>query len=318
MQSLSAEIQTEADAYRHLERLRWGDTPRCSHCDGTDNVYLIVPMNGVSRKATNGTMTQRRVWRCRDCNKQFSVLTGTVMQGTKVPIRTWILVIFDMMSDKNGIVARAVERKYGVCPRTAWHMLCRNRHAIGHDDKLVQSMRGTIVSDETWVGGEPKWRHADKRVGSKQGKTDKTPVLALVNAVTGEVRTTVVGDVTGATLAKAINAQVDVANSHLWTDESKSYGQLGQQFASHETVNHSDGQYVNRKGAGTNMAEGFFSQMKRSVDGTHHHVSHKHLHRYCGEFAWRYTNCKASDGGWMRILASGLEGSLTYKALVRG
>ena len=59
-------------------------------------------------------MCERRVWKCRDCRKQFSVLTGTMMHATKVPIRTWILVIFEMMADKNGMSAREVERKYGV------------------------------------------------------------------------------------------------------------------------------------------------------------------------------------------------------------
>src|ERR1700722_9568591 len=93
--SLSKQIVTEADAYRHLEGLRWGDTPRCSHCAGTD-VYLIPPANGVSRRTAAGTMSKRRVWRCRDCKRQFSVLTGTMMHATKVPVRTWVLVIFDM------------------------------------------------------------------------------------------------------------------------------------------------------------------------------------------------------------------------------
>ncbi len=107
-------------------------------------------------------MSERRVWRCFTCRKQFSVLTGTIFHGTKVPIRTWVLVIFEMCASKNGVAAREVERKYGVCARTAWHMMHRIREAM-KNDTLVATMRGTIVADETWIGGDPKNRHESKR-----------------------------------------------------------------------------------------------------------------------------------------------------------
>ena len=312
--SLSKKIVTEADAYLHLEGMRWGETPRCSHCAGT-TVYLIVPKNGTSRKTATGTLSERRVWKCRDCKKQFSVLTGTIMHATKIPVRTWVLVIFDMCSDKNGISAREVERKYGVTIKTAWHMLHRIRQAMS-TDCLLGSMRGTIVSDETWIGGEPKNRHAWQRFGSKEGVTDKTPVLSLVNLTTGEVRSAVVPDVTGKTLRKVISQQVDMANSELFTDAAYHYRALGKEFASHQWVNHTDGEYV-RGRVTTNMAEGFFSQLKRSIDGTHHHVSPMHLPRYLGEFDFRYSTCKMSDWGRMRTLVSKMDGRLSYERLIK-
>lgn len=312
--SLSREILTEADAYRLLEGMRWGeDGARCPFCDGTEDVYLIVPMNGVSRRTAAGTMSERRVWKCRACRKQFSVLTGTVMHATKIPVRTWVLVLFDMAAAKNGMSAREVERRYGVTIKTAWHMLHRIRKAMAGGDWLVSTMRGTIIADETWIGGEPKNRHAWQRVGSVQGKTDKTPVLSLVNAATGEVRSRIVANVTGASLRKVIAEQVNCAGSQLWTDSGSQYNALGQEFIRHETVNHHAGQYVNRNGAGTNMAEGYFSQLKRSITGTHHHVSREHLHRYLGEFDFRYSTCKMSDWGRMRTLARQMEGRLSYR-----
>ncbi len=84
--SLSQQIVTEADAYVYMEDLRWADGPRCAHCEGCD-VYLIVPTNGTSRKTAGGSLSQRRVWKCRPCKKQFSVLTGTIMHATKIPSR---------------------------------------------------------------------------------------------------------------------------------------------------------------------------------------------------------------------------------------
>jgi hypothetical protein len=107
--------------------------------------------------------------------------------------------------------------------------------------------------------------------------------------------------------------QVDMANSHLDTDEGTWYIQLGQEFASHTTVNHSVGQYVAKNGGGTNLAEGYFAQLKRSLDGTHHHVSKEHLPRYLAEFDFRYSTCKMSDWGRMRRLVSQMEGRLSYK-----
>ncbi|MGC1237557.1 MAG: transposase [Acidimicrobiales bacterium] len=74
--TLSRDVVSEADAYSYFERLRWNGTPKCAHCDGT-NIYFIEPKNGVSRATRTGTQSQRRVWRCRDCKKQFSVITNT-------------------------------------------------------------------------------------------------------------------------------------------------------------------------------------------------------------------------------------------------
>lgn len=140
-------------------------------------------------------------------------------------------------------------------------------------------------------------------------------MLTLVNAVTGEIRSQVVPNVTGNTLRKVIAQQVDMACSELWTDSGTWYGSIGKEFAKHETVNHFYGEYVNEKGARTNLCEGFFAQLKRSLDGTHHHVSPMHLPRYLGEFDFRFSTCKMSDHGRMRTLAKRLDGRLSYERL---
>jgi hypothetical protein len=105
-----------------------------------------------------------------------------------------------------------------------------------------------------------------------------------------------------------------MAGSELYTDAAKHYGPIGQEFRSHKTVNHNIGEYV-RGNVTTNQLEGYFAQLKRSLDGTHHHVSVEHLHRYLGEFDFRYTTCKMSDHGRMRTLAKHMEGRLSYNRL---
>ncbi|MBV8980372.1 MAG: IS1595 family transposase [Acidimicrobiia bacterium] len=160
-------VRTEADAYAFLEQLRWGDSvPACPHCASADTV-LITPKNGHSRKTRTGTMSERRVWRCRSCRRQFSVLTGTIFHGTKVSIRKWVLVIFEMCASKNGVSAREIERKYGVCPRTAWFMMHRIRAAMEGSDDLLQ---GVIMADETYFGGSEKFMHASRKAGRPRSR----------------------------------------------------------------------------------------------------------------------------------------------------
>jgi transposase-like protein len=92
--------------------------------------YFLKPANGSSRKTRTGSASKRRVWKCADCRKQFTVLTRTIFHGTKIPLRKWLLVIFDMTSAKNGISAREIERKYGLTLKTAWFMAHRIREAM--------------------------------------------------------------------------------------------------------------------------------------------------------------------------------------------
>jgi transposase-like protein len=312
-------LRSEADAYKFMEELRWGaGEPVCPHC-GDSGASYIAPTNGVSRKTRTGAMSERRVWRCFTCRKQFSVMTGTVFHGSKVSLRVWVLVVFEMCASKNGVSAREIERKYGVCPRTAWFILHRIREAMKADE-LVETMKGTIVADETWIGGKPSNRHASasrnpvriKRVEGNMN-TEKTPVLSLINTTTGEVRSRVVPNVTGAVLRKVIATQVDMAGSTLHTDAGSWYLGLGQEFIRHESVNHEAGEYV-RGDVTTNQAEGFFSQLKRSIDGTHHHVSVEHLPRYLAEFDFRYSTRKMDDTARMERMMCQTGGRrLTYK-----
>lgn len=89
-------LRNESDAWLFMEELRWGTNgPTCSHC-GNVGASFVQPTNGVSRKIRTGAETMRRVWRCLSCRKQFSVLTGTVFHGTKVALRTWVMVVFDV------------------------------------------------------------------------------------------------------------------------------------------------------------------------------------------------------------------------------
>ena len=102
----------------------------------------------------------------------------------------------------------------------------------------------------------------------------------------------------------------------LHTDSLHAYKNIGATMAGHHSVDHSKGEYATDKTKGTNQVENFFSQLKRSLDGTHHHVSREHLDRYLGEFDFRYATCKMSDTERMSLLIDQLDGRLTYDDLI--
>ncbi len=318
---LAKDLPDEDSAYRYLEKLRWPDQPVCPHCGSVNNHYFLKPQ-GEGRKTRTGTVSTRRVWKCKDCRKQFSVTTGTIFHGTRVPLRIWLFVLFEMVANKNGIAAREIERKYGVAPKTAWLMTQKIREAM--KNRGPHMLVGTIVADETWVGGSISNMHQSKRdeavqitPGSKLTHSHKTPVLCLINSETGESRSAVVTDVSGKTLRKHIARNVEMDSSHLMTDEALAYKTFSHEFSSHQSVNHSKGEYV-RGNVTSNKAENFFSQLKRSIDGTHHSVSKEHLNRYLGEYDFRYSTRLMDDTQRLGMLVDRTAGvRVSYKRIKR-
>jgi transposase-like protein len=297
-----------------MESLRWPDGPVCPHCHSREKHYFLTPKAGKARKTRTGSETQRRVWKCKSCRKQFSVITGTVFHGTKVPLHTWIMVVFEMAANKNGIAAREIARKYGVAPKTAWFMTNRLREAMKNlaPERLIS---GTVVADETFIGPTPRFQHGYKRIEGGQGtmRADKTAVVALVEKDSGEVRARVIPNVTGENLRNVLEEHVSMPHTVLHTDMEKAYRSVSHRFAAHHTVNHAEREYV-RGDVSTNQAENFFSQLKRSIDGTHHHVSRQHLDRYLSEFAFRHSTRDLTDAERMQRIVGRAGGRrLTYK-----
>lgn len=329
--ALAIEINSEADAYEYLERLRWGaegEHRACPHCGERDRLYFLKPANGTSRKTRTGAASQRRVWKCGGCRKQFSVITNTVMHGTKISVQKWLFVIFEMCASKNGVSAREIQRKYKLTAKSAWFLTQRVREAMKREP-LVSMISGTVVADETFIGGKHKMKSKAKRNEPTPyvpggGHPGKTPVLSLIDTATGEARSKVIPDVTGKTLSKAMSELgVNKSATTLHTDESLAYKSIAHEFEAHEFVTHNKDEYARYRTDGTvitsNQAENFFSQLKRSIDGTHHHVSREHLDRYLAEFDFRYSTRHLSDTARMRKLLGQVDGRrLSYRPLTEG
>ncbi len=297
--SLSRDVSTEAEAYEYLEMLRWDGTPTCAHC-GSEAVSYMAPKNGSDRATRTGSRSERRVWQCRQCRKQFSVLTGTCMHGTKIAVRIWVMVFFELCASKNGVAAREIERKYGVCPRTAWHLLHRIRYAMANGPEGLFS--GIVEADEMYVGKRQR--------GKGSGMVDKLPVVTVVERG-GRARSVVARSQTQAPMIVIDSVAPGTA---VVTDESRLYSDLGSYVGKHATVNHGAKQWA-RGEWHTNTVEGFFGQVRRSISGTHHFVSNKHIARYMGEFDYRYSTRGQTDAVRMAGLLRQVDGPLPYKTL---
>ncbi|MBI2304719.1 MAG: IS1595 family transposase [Chloroflexi bacterium] len=291
--TIAKRFSDEGEAYRFLESIRWPDGQVCPHCGSIGHAYFLNPKGGM-RITRTGKTSARRVWKCGDCRKQFSVLIGTIFEGSHIPLFKWLLAFHMLASAKNGIAAYELHRTLHISGESAWFMAHRIRYAL-EAEQLFGTLTGTVEADETYFGGEAKNMHKadrERRIRGR-GPSGKTPVVSLVERG-GRVRSQVVADVSGKTLGAVLRQRADTS-AVLMTDTAGAYGEVGREFASHQTVNHSAGEYVHGD-VHTNTAEGYFSQLKRSIDGTHHHVSEHHLHRYLSEFDFRYNTRKMRDG----------------------
>jgi transposase-like protein len=284
-----------------LEKLRWPNGPRCVKCGSLD-VYKIA--SGAESQARPG------LYRCRDCEGQFTVTVGTIFEDSHVPLGKWLVAIHLMAASKKGISSHQLHRMLKVTYKTAWFMTHRIRYALTQEP-LAGMLKGTVEVDETFVGGLPKNRH----VGKREPAPPKIPVLSLVER-NGRVRSFAVESVTGATLKTAIRANVR-RSAKIMTDGNLAYHGLDKEFAKHESVNHQANEYV-RGNAHTNTVEGYFSLLKRGLIGTFHHVSREHLWRYLAEFDARWNARKISDAERAERFVKATEGRrLTYKPLVQ-
>jgi transposase-like protein len=261
----------EYAAYEYLEKRVWPNGPVCPHCGGFAKIGKL-----------NGKSTRIGTYKCYQCRKPFRVTVGTVFESSHVPLRLWLQAVHLMAASKKGVSSNQLHRILGVTLKTAWFMSHRIRHAMAILG--VEPMGGegrTVEVDETYIGrltGVPKGR---------AGAGHKNVVMTLVER-NGKARSFHVKSNRRYDVEQVVNANLS-KDSALMTDEAQWYKAVGKTFASHETVNHKNEEYV-RGNAHTNTVEGFYSIFKRGMKGVYQHCSEKHLHRYLAEFDFRYSN----------------------------
>ncbi len=270
-----ARFHDEDAARKYLETLRWPNGPICPHCGTSGRVCRIE-----SQSKEKGKGARPGLLFCGECRKQFSVTVGTVFEHSKVPLHKWVLATHLLCSSKKGISSHQLHRILDVTYKTAWFMTHRIREAMKIDNPEMLGGNNPVEADETFVGNKP-----GKKI--RRGFGHKNAVFSLVER-NGEVRSFHVANVTANTLKPILKEQVTSA-AHLMTDDAGQYRLIGPEFAKHDVVVHSVGEYV-RGNVHTNTVECFFSIFKRGIYGVYQHVSPCHLHRYTTEFDFRYNH----------------------------
>src|ERR1051326_3199527 len=323
---LEPQFKDEDAAREWLEKKRWPDGPVCPHCGLVGEAYKITVKEKTPEEIAALREAKKRIrkprkglYQCAGCRKQFSVTVKTVFEDSHIPLHVWLYAIHLMSSSKKGISAHQLMRNLGIGQyKSAWFMAHRIRYAM--TGELPEKMTGVVEADETYIGGRRRKRgthppaKGGKRTMDRLGPfSDKHAVFAIVQRG-GKVHSRHVEQVTAQNLKQVIN-EVCEADAHLITDT----GVLRKRTTGsrkHSLINHTADEYVRYEEGvcvTTNTVEGYFATLKRGINGVYHHVGRKHLHRYLGEFDFRYNNRKVTDGERALQALKGFEGKrLTY------
>lgn len=308
---IAPHFQDADEARKYIEALRWPNGPVCPHCGVENKAWPIE-----SGAQVKGAKTRKGLYKCGTygCLKQFTVTVGTVFEDSKVPLNKWLMAVYLMSASKKGISAHQLHRMLDVTYKTAWFMCHRIREAMDDRFNLTKlgSGGGIVEADETYWGTDKEARTEQKKRGKRaSGGHHKMKILSLVERG-GNARSFKLEEVTAMNLKDKLMEHVS-RDAHLMTDEAPMYKVSGKEFASHESVNHSEYEYA-RGIASTNTVEGFFSILKRGLIGTYHHVGEQHLKMYVKEFDFRYNNRKVSDAERADKALIGIGGKrLTYR-----
>jgi transposase-like protein len=249
-----------------LVALKWPEGIACPRCQSAK----------ISRIA------KRNVYDCDSCRYQFSVTAGSIFHDSHLPLTKWFFATYVMVESKKGVSANQLKRMLGISYKTAWYLCHRIRKAMDEANPKPIGAGGVVELDETYVGG--KRRHVGRGY-----RENKTMVLGAIERG-GEARLKVEHRSKKATtkvLREFINEATADETARLITDEDPSYKGIDDHNTTHETVNHRAEEWV-RGDVHTNSVEGVWSLFKRSIIGSYHQISAKHLQSYVDEFEWRF------------------------------
>ena len=246
-----------------LEAIRWPTGVACLRCGDSDVTEIA----------------SRNQFRCTSCRYRFSVTAGTIMHRSHLPLRKWFVAICLMCQSKKGVSANQLKRMLGVQYKTAWHLCHRIREAMGNDPLSGPTLVGVVEMDQTLIGGKAK---------GKDWRDNKTWVAGAIERG-GQVRIERIPNIKKGTIHDFVKRNISDEADAIYTDELRSHVGLDTGTRRHEKVQHNTGEWVVGD-VHTNSVEGVWSLFKRSIVGSFHKMSVKHMDRYLEELEWRFNN----------------------------
>lgn len=279
-----------------LSQLRWPNGVECPACDGSEVSYLST----------------RRLWKCKDCKKQFSVKVGSIMEDSPIGLDRWLAAIWLIANAKNGISSCELARSLGMTQKSAWFVLHRIRKAMQNGS--LGKLSGHVEVDETFIGGLARNMHKSKRGKlSRTGFIGKVAVMGLLERHGGEVRTMIVPGTSTEILQPRVRQHVE-EGANVYSDKHSAYNGLDDAYI-HGVINHAE-RYVDGQ-IHTNSIENFWSLLKRTIKGTYVSIEPFHLFRYLDEQTFRFNTRKGTDADRFVKAAAALTGKrLTYDELI--
>lgn len=248
----------------HLFNVRFGQSYECPKCEKETAWYKLK---------------SERAYSCKWCGHHVHPTVDTLFEKSRTPLQLWFYAIYLFTTTRHGVSAKELERQLGVTYKCAWRMGHEIRKHMAKLDGEAP-LYGFVEIDETYIGG--------KLENGSMWSDNKKIVLGMKQRG-GELITKVVPDTKRETLVPIIKKYVDRKASIVYTDEHGSYTVLKSSGFRHATVNHSKKEYVRGK-IHTNTIENVWSGLKRSIKGTHIHISHQHAEKYVKEFEYRSNN----------------------------
>jgi transposase-like protein len=313
----SPHFHDEAKAFAFLESVVWADGVTCPHCGVVGGrVYDLAGVRSKPSAKNPEGVVRHGLKKCGECRKQFTVKVGTVFEHARMPLHKMLQAVHLMVSSKKGISSHQLSRVLEVQYKSAWFLAHRIREAMRDGDlSMLGTTGGRVEVDETYIGR--KAGAAGVKARKASGSAHKNRVIALIDRDTGAARSMPANGLAKDEVAQIVRANI-AKEAKLTTDESRLYSAVGREYASHEFVTHGRSEYV-RGDVSTNTVEGYFSIFKRGMKGVYQHCNEKHLHRYCAEFAFRYSNRVAFGIDDRQRAVKGLQGivgkRLTYRRL---
>jgi|6_EtaG_2_1085325.scaffolds.fasta_scaffold109762_1 ribosomal protein L37AE/L43A/transposase-like protein len=274
---------SEDSCLQKIFELKYKNTNTCPKCD---KPFKYHKLNNL------------KLYSCQFCGHNIAPTAKTIFHKSSTSLKDWFYAIYLFSVSKNGVSGKELERQLGVTYKCAWRIAKQIRKLFNEN---INPLSNIVEIDETYYGGKEANKHQQKKTPNTQGRSTKTkqPILGAVERK-GNIIAKVVNNTDSSTIQPFIRNNIDIKAS-INTDEHKPYNKLTKLGYNHSSIDHSKKQYVSGD-THTNTIEGFWSQLKRSINGTYHFVSPKYLQTYVNEFAYRYNRRKDEQHIFFSIL----------------